>query len=223
MASKATTNTKYVFSGGSLKIPALIMAGGKGKRIGLPVEKPLLPLLGEPMINWVVNAVRSAEKISAFYVVTSENTAETEKKCFRDGLRVVRTSANGYHDDLKQALAETRITGPVLTVSSDVPALTGGFLDKVILKFGEYGVDALTVLVPVERRATVGLSTSSTYSFEGESYCVSGINVINAAKISQETIAERAFITGEIEAVLNVNTLQDLEIAEKTLRQLKRE
>ena len=28
-----------------MKVPALIMAGGKGIRIGLPVEKPLLPFL----------------------------------------------------------------------------------------------------------------------------------------------------------------------------------
>ena len=220
MASKATTNTNYVSSSGSLRIPALIMAGGKGKRIGLPVEKPLLPLLGKPMVDWVVNAVRSAKKISSFYVVTSENTVETEKKCLSDGLKVVRTNAKGYHDDLKQALAETRIKGPVLTVSSDVPALTGGFIDKVVMKFEENKVDALTVLVPVEKRLTLGLSTSSIYPFEGASYCVSGINVINAAKISQETIEERAFITVEADAVLNVNTLQDLEITEKIMRQI---
>ena len=26
-----------------MKVPALIMAGGKGTRMGLPIEKPLLP------------------------------------------------------------------------------------------------------------------------------------------------------------------------------------
>ena len=40
-----------------MKVPALIMAGGKGKRIGLPVEKPLLPFLGKPLIDWVAEAV----------------------------------------------------------------------------------------------------------------------------------------------------------------------
>jgi adenosylcobinamide-phosphate guanylyltransferase len=63
----------------AMKVPALIMAGGKGKRMRLPVEKPLLPFLGKPLIDWVVEAVESAEKVSEFYVVTSGNTPETEK------------------------------------------------------------------------------------------------------------------------------------------------
>jgi len=33
-------------------IPAFIMAGGKGSRMGLPTEKPLLPFLGKPLIDW---------------------------------------------------------------------------------------------------------------------------------------------------------------------------
>ena len=64
-----------------MRVPALIMAGGKGKRMRLAVEKPLLPFLGKPLIDWVVEAVASAEKVSEFYVVTSENTPETEKLC----------------------------------------------------------------------------------------------------------------------------------------------
>ena len=35
-----------VYGLGGMKVPALIMAGGKGSRMGLPVEKPLLPFLG---------------------------------------------------------------------------------------------------------------------------------------------------------------------------------
>lgn len=46
-----------------MKIPALIMVGGKGKRIGLSVEKPLIPFLGKPLVDWVVDAVKSSKKI----------------------------------------------------------------------------------------------------------------------------------------------------------------
>jgi GTP:adenosylcobinamide-phosphate guanylyltransferase len=48
-----------------MKVPALIMAGGKGKRMGLPVEKPLLPFLGKPLIDWVAKAVESTAKAGA--------------------------------------------------------------------------------------------------------------------------------------------------------------
>ena len=49
-----------------MKVPALIMAGGKGKRMGLPTEKPLLPFLGKPLIDWVVEAVWMQRKFPSF-------------------------------------------------------------------------------------------------------------------------------------------------------------
>jgi len=194
------------------------MAGGKGKRIGLPVEKPLLPFLGKPLIEWVANAVKAAAKVSELHVVTSENTPKTEEWCRSNDLKFVRTDAKGYHDDLKQALGKLHINSPVMTVSSDLPALTGGFLDKVVLMFEGSLVDALTFLVPLEKRMEIGLSVSSTYPFEGAFYCVCGVNVINGAKIFEEKLSEQALITSDLEAVLNVNTLDDLEVAQKTMR-----
>jgi adenosylcobinamide-phosphate guanylyltransferase len=189
------------------------MAGGKGKRIGLDVEKPLLSFLGKPLIEWVADAVKSAENVSEFFVVTSETTPKTGEWCLAKGLKVVRTDARGYHDDLKQALIKLHISSPVMTVSSDLPALTGKFLDKVVLMYENNGVDAVTVLVPLEKRTEAGLSVSSTYPYDGVSYCVCGVNVINGAKICEEKMSEQAFITTDLEAVLNVNTLNDLEIA----------
>ncbi len=40
-----------------MMVPALIMAGGKGSRMGLPTEKPMLPFLGKPLLDWVAEAV----------------------------------------------------------------------------------------------------------------------------------------------------------------------
>ena len=56
-----------------MKVPALIMAGGRGRRMGLPTEKPLLPFLGKPLIDWVAAAILDAKNVSDFYVVTSSN------------------------------------------------------------------------------------------------------------------------------------------------------
>jgi len=194
------------------------MAGGKGKRIGLPLEKPLLPFLDKPLIEWVANAVKAAAKVSELHVVTSENTPKTEEWCWSNDLKVVRTDAKGYHYDLKQALGKLHVNSPVMTVSSDLPALTSGFLDKVVLMFEGSVVDALTVLVPVEKRREIGLSVSSTYPFEGAFYCVCGVNVINGERIFEEKLSEQALITSDLEAVLNVNTLDDLEVAQKIMR-----
>ena len=207
-----------------MKIPALIMAGGKGSRMGLPVEKPLLPFLGKPLIEWVTKAVASATKISEFYVVTSGNTPKTEKHCKNKGWKVLHTEAKGYHDDLKQAVHDAGITGAILTMPSDVPAVRGKFLDKVISSFEASGKDFLAVFVPIETRQRLGLSISSTDEYKGVWYAVSGVNIITGAKIQErKRIETSALITEETEVLLNVNTLKDVEIAEKMMRELGRD
>lgn len=206
-----------------MKVPALIMAGGKGKRMGLPVEKPLLPFLGKPLVDWVAEAVASAVNVSEFYVVTSGNTPETEKHCISKGWKVLRTDAKGYHNDLKQAVLIAGLMGPVLTIPADLPAVTGKFLDKIIDQFEVCGKDFYAVFVPIPAREGLGLSLDSTDEYKSEWYAVSGVNIVNGAKIQGEgKIETSALITREREVLLNINTLKDLEIAEKIMTKPKK-
>jgi adenosylcobinamide-phosphate guanylyltransferase len=199
------------------------MAGGKGSRMGLSSEKPLLLFLGKPLIDWVCEAVESAKKVSEFYVITSANTPETEKHCQQRGWRVLRTDAKGYHDDLKQAVLAANLMSPVLTMPSDVPAITGSFLDKVVSAFEVCGKDFLAVFVPIEKRLELGLSVSSTDEYKGVWYAVSGINIVNGAKIQGEgKIETSAIITDETEVVLNVNTTKDFEVAQRIMRETEK-
>jgi adenosylcobinamide-phosphate guanylyltransferase len=205
-----------------MRVPALIMAGGKGKRMGLAIEKPLLPFLGKPLIDRVVEAVESSKKISEFYIVTSESTPQTEEKCLKEGLTVIRTAGKGYHDDLKQAILKTQLDCPVLTIPADLPAVTGKFLDKVVKAYEKSGKGALAVFVPIKTREEIELSVSSTDLHDGVSYAVSGVNIINGAKIHEPHIDTSAIITEEIEVLLNINTLKDLDVAEKIMRESKK-
>ena len=67
------------------------------------------------------------------------------------------------------------------------------------------------------------MSVSSTDKYGGIDYAVSGVNIINGAKILEEKLSTAAIITEEIEAALNINTLRDVGIAEKIMRsRLKR-
>ncbi len=206
-----------------MKVPALIMAGGKGKRMSLPGEKPLLPFLGKPLIDWVVEAAESAKKVSEIYIVTSANTPETEKRCMSKGWKVLRTYAKGYHNDLKQAALEAGLLGPVLTIPADLPAVTGKFLDKIIGAFEVCGKDFLAVFVPIKTREELELSVSSTDEYRGVWYAVSGVNIVNGARIQGEgKIETSAIITEETDVLLNINTVKDLEIAEKIMGKTKR-
>jgi GTP:adenosylcobinamide-phosphate guanylyltransferase len=69
----------------------------------------------------------------------------------------------------------------------------------------------------------LGLSVSSTDEFKGVWYAVSGVNIVNGTKIQQEgKIETGAIITEEVEVLLNINTLKDLEVAEKMMCEAKR-
>ena len=39
---------------------AIILAGGQGKRMKADMPKPLFKVLGEPMLEWVISACKSA-------------------------------------------------------------------------------------------------------------------------------------------------------------------
>jgi len=203
-----------------LKVPALIMAGGKGKRMELTVEKPLLPFMGKLLIEHAVDAARSAKQVSEFYIVTSPNTPDTEAKCMSDGLPVIKTDGRGYHYDLGQAILKAHLQCPVLIIPSDLPALTGKFIDKVVSVFAKCKKDALAVFVPIEAREEVNLSVSSTDEYKGIMYAVSGVNIINGARIRNEgKIDTIAIITEEIGVLLNINTQNDLAVAERIIKE----
>ena len=203
-----------------MKVTALVMAGGRGKRMELETEKPLLNFLGKQLIDRVIEAVEEAKKVTEFYVVTSNNTPITESRCLEAGIETIRTYGRGYHEDLKQAVANAKLFCPVLTVSSDLPALTGSFLDHVVSVFEKSNCDAVTVLVPIIKREELKLSVSSIYNYKGENYAISGINVVNGNKILEEKLDELAIISDDFDAVLNINTMEDLGIAQKIVTDL---
>jgi adenosylcobinamide-phosphate guanylyltransferase len=203
-----------------LKVPALIMAGGRGKRMSLPTEKPLLMFLGKPLLDWVEEAVADAESVCEFYVVTSANTPLTEEHCRSKGYKVIRTDAKGYHSDLKEATLKAGLMGPVLTIPADLPAVTSEFLDGAVGAFEVSGFDFLAVFVPIEKREALGLSVSSTDEYRGVWYAVSGVNIVNGAKIQGEgKIETSAIITDDLAVMLNINTVKDLQIAEQVMKE----
>jgi GTP:adenosylcobinamide-phosphate guanylyltransferase len=75
-------------------------------------------------------------------------------------------------------------------------------------------------VVQIEKREALELSVSSTDEYKGEWYAVSGVNIVNGTKLQEERKIETSvIITEEIEVLLNINTLKDLEISEKIMRE----
>ena len=91
-------------------------------------------------------------------------------------------------------------------------------MTKSLDQFEVCGKDFYAVFVPIEAREGLGLSIDSTDEYKDSWYAVSGVNVVNGAKIQCEgKIETSALVTEEVDVLLNINTLKDLEIAEKIM------
>lgn len=56
---------------------AVILAGGKGLRVGGDIPKQLLPLAGRPVLRWSVEAFHSVKDIHRIIIVGEKNSLET--------------------------------------------------------------------------------------------------------------------------------------------------
>ena len=196
-----------------MRIVSLIMAGGRGKRFGGDIEKPMIKLLGKPLIRRVIEATKMSKRISETYVAVTSHNPRTAEEAAKASAKIVETKGHGYHADLQEAISKLNLTCPVLTVSSDLPLLNAEFLDEIIDNYEKSGMAALTVLVPIEACQKFGIIPSSFETRHGGKFAVSGINIVDGRKILKEEQETVVLLSERIEAIFNINTPENLELA----------
>jgi len=109
----------------------------------------LFPIIGA-LIRRVIEAAKASKRISETYVAVTAHNSQTAEEAAKASEKVIETEGQGYHADLRKAILKLNLTCPVLTISSDLPLLTGEFLDEIIDRYEKSRKPALTVLAPVE-------------------------------------------------------------------------
>jgi adenosylcobinamide-phosphate guanylyltransferase len=201
-------------------VDALVTAGGKGTRMrDVDGEKPLLPLLGRPMIEWVLDALRSSEGIGRTCVSVSDNAPRTRRYLERLDVEVVETSGSDYVADLNQAMGHCR-TGEVLVCPADMPLLTSQGIDAVLSSFRGGAVDSLSVAVPLTVVRSVGAAPSFCLEVDGREVVLCGVSVVDREQmLAGGMLSQGYMVTEEEQFALNVNTVEELRSAERLLRQ----
>jgi adenosylcobinamide-phosphate guanylyltransferase len=182
---------------------ALVMCGGRGTRLDTEAEKPLFRVDGVPMVDRVVGALEdsSVERIIA---ATSPNAPETQSHL---GVPCIETPGEGYVADLNAALADGRLSRPVLTVAADLPLLDDEIVDRVL---DEHFKGSLTVLVPASLKRDLGVSDDTTFEDGDREVAPTGINVVDDG-------VDDAWLTQDRRVAVNVNTLADARVANQWL------
>lgn len=137
-------------------VTALLMAGGRGSRMALSQEKPLLEVGGKPMIEHVINALINAKRIDKTIVVVSRHTPKTTKLIKRFSVKILETPGEDYVSDMEYAVKKLKLK-TVLTISADLPLITGEVIDSIIERYMRCNKPALTVAVPMETKERLGL------------------------------------------------------------------
>ena len=193
---------------------ALVMAGGKGSRMGFcGVEKPMIEVGGVYTVERVVNALKSSKHIDKILVSVSPNTPDTERYMRDIGIETIRTSGEDYVEDLHDSFRI--LSGKyVLTCPSDVPLLRPFTVDAFINYFLDNPDDSMTAVVEEDVVVKSGITPSFDFGYEGKKWVISGMNIMDREKIlSDEVLSYSYFMTDWVDLAINMNTEHELKIA----------
>ncbi|HYA78259.1 MAG TPA: NTP transferase domain-containing protein [Verrucomicrobiae bacterium] len=206
-----------------MAITALVMAGGKGTRMRTLEEKPLIKVCGKPVIEYVLEALKNAKQIDSIVVAVSSCTPETARFVTQFPVKVVETPGKDYVSDMGYAAQNLKL-GVFLAIAADLPLVKGETLDAIVERYMRCGKPALTVAVPLETKTKLGMCIEYSFKIGDEDVVPVGINVIDGHKrYGDEWLDQDIFLLDVDELAVNINTIQELHLAERMLMKKSKE
>ena len=198
-------------------ITALVMAGGKGTRLHLAEEKPLIKVCGKPVIEYVIEALKNAKKIDSIVVAVTDCTPKTEKYLSKFPVKIIKTPCKDYVSDMGYASQNLKL-GVFLAIAADLPLVTSKALDDIVEHYELCSKPALTVAVPIKTKTRLGMSVEYSFKIDDKEVVPVGINVINGHKrYGDEWLDQDIYLLDLPELAVNINTIQELNLAERLL------
>jgi len=200
---------------------ALVMAGGKGSRMTVPVEKPLLDVGDKPMIEHVVDALKSAKKVDRIIVAVSRHTPRTASRARGLSVEVLETPALDFISDARYAVKSLGLK-TMLIVSADLPFITGKLVDEIVENYYRCRKPALSVMVPKAVYDRLGLKPDLALNIDGRVLVPVGINVIDGTRIDEAELEQETLVVENEELAVNVNTQEDLLMARLLFEEIRK-
>jgi adenosylcobinamide-phosphate guanylyltransferase len=193
------------------------MAGGRGTRMKLAEEKPLVKVCGKPVIEYVLSALKDAKKIDKIIVATTSCTPKTTALMKQLGVQVIETPGKDYVSDMGYVVSTLKL-GVFLAIAADLPLLRGEMIDVVVERYERCGKPALTVAVPMEIKVKLRMSVEYSFKADDKDVVPVGINVIDGHKrYSDEWLDQDIFLMTQEALAVNINTVSELQLAERLL------
>jgi adenosylcobinamide-phosphate guanylyltransferase len=194
------------------------MCGGRASRMQEQggMEKPLLKVGGIAMVERVISALASSDRFDRIVAAVSPNTPKTNEFLKSKGIEIIKTAGNGYSKDLSYLLSKLK-PQKVMTVPGDIPLLKSQIVNEILSTIDDDRQEqepAISIMLEKGFVEGIGVKPSIVLN----QYCHSGITIFNTMAVGgTETVEEGYLVMNRKEIALNVNTKEELELAEKLL------
>lgn len=192
------------------------MCGGKASRMQQGgIEKPILKVDGVTMVERVIFALASSNKFDKVVAAVSPNTPATNLFLKSRGIETIETSGEGYSIDLSYVLSYLKPL-KVMIVPCDMPLLNSQVVNEifsVVQDLLEQKPAAVSIMLEKRFVERIGVKPSIVL----DQLCHSGITIFNTTTIGTEPVEERYLVMNQKEIAVNVNTKEEMELAEKLL------
>jgi adenosylcobinamide-phosphate guanylyltransferase len=197
---------------------AAVMCGGRASRMKAGTEKPLLKVDGVPMVERVILALEGSRRFDRIIAVVSPSTPKTREFLAAKGIEIIETAGEGYSQDLSRMLSGLK-PDKVFVAPADVPLLDSRVVSDIVALVANRAAPAVSVIMDKEFVEKLGVKPSIALELGGEKYCHSGITVFDAVKVGPGPVEEQYAVMNKVKVAVNVNTKEELGLAEKLLVQ----
>jgi GTP:adenosylcobinamide-phosphate guanylyltransferase len=144
-----------------VKVDAVVLAGGDGAVIDPTCRfKGLVPIVGKPLVEWVVDALKDASTIAEIAVVVP--TAE-DLGSWVDKVDKLVVSDRPFMDNVLAGVSSFRSDRRVLVATGDLPTLDGRAIDAFVGAALASGADFAYPLVPKDDMLAAFPGSQRTY------------------------------------------------------------
>jgi adenosylcobinamide-phosphate guanylyltransferase len=186
------------------------------------IEKPLQKVDGVAMVERVISALASSNRFDRIIAAVSPNTPKTNELLKSKGIETIETAGKGYSQDLSDLLSKLK-PQKVMVVPADIPLLNSQIVNEILNTLVDDDNDrqaqeepAISIILEKEFVQGMGVKPSIVLTNQ---YCHSGITIFNTMAVGggTEPVKERYLVMNRKEIALNVNTKEELELAERLL------
>jgi len=174
---------------------AVIMAGGKGGRLGADIEKPLIKIEGRTILERTVDVLKDSG-IDEIFIAVTNATPRTRYKAIELKVKIVQTLGEGYVEDIQYLMEHFK---EFLVVSADLPFLRSQLIKDVLSKYKEIK-QPVSVVVPVKDYENMGFFPSTIMN----GFVPVGVNIVSKGE-------DYLFVIKD-EQTININTKKELEM-----------